>query len=58
MTERDYLGFVLWALAFMIVVGGMSPSMWPSLVRFVDRGFLKKPRNGGHGGSHRRTISH
>ncbi len=44
MTERDYVGFVLWAMAFMIAVGGMIPQMWPSLVRFVDRSFLSLPR--------------
>ncbi|MBI3998588.1 MAG: hypothetical protein HY355_06100 [Armatimonadetes bacterium] len=44
MSERDYLGFVLWALAFMIAVGGMLPDVWPGLIRFVDRTFLQEGR--------------
>lgn len=43
MTERDYLGFFLWSMAFMIAVGGMIGSMWPSLVRLVDGKMLKQP---------------
>ncbi len=57
MTERDYVGLVLWAMAFMTAVGGMLPQMWPGLVRFVDRSFLNPPRrqqgdDSGHGGQH------
>ena len=44
MSERDYVGFFLWAMAFMIAVGGMVLQMWPSLVGFVDRTFLTPPR--------------
>jgi len=44
MSERDYVGFFLWAMAFMIAIGGMIPQMWPSLVGFVDRTFLNPPR--------------
>ncbi|MGQ0549862.1 MAG: hypothetical protein ACT4PY_09390 [Armatimonadota bacterium] len=47
MSERDYLGFFLWGMAFMIAVGGMIGSMWPSLVRFVDGKMLKKPEEPG-----------
>ena len=50
MTERDYVGFFLWAMAFMIAVGGMIPQMWPSLMRFVDRTFLNPPRRQHDGG--------
>lgn len=45
MSERDYLGFFLWGMAFMIAVGGMIGSMWPSLVRFVDQRMLKESRH-------------
>lgn len=44
MSERDYVGFFLWAIAFMIAVGAMILQMWPSLVGFVDRTFLNPPR--------------
>jgi len=44
MSERDYVGFFLWAMAFMIAVGAMILQMWPSLVGFVDRTFLNPPR--------------
>lgn len=44
MSERDYLGFFLWGMAFMIAVGGMIASMWPSLIRYVDQRMLKEPR--------------
>jgi hypothetical protein len=43
MTERDYAGFFLWAMAFMIAAGGMILQMWPGLVRFVDRRFIAPP---------------
>ncbi len=52
MTERDYLGFFLWSMAFMIAVGGMIASMWPSLVRFVDRTLLKTSRKDESSESH------
>lgn len=56
MSERDYLGFFLWGMAFMIAVGGMIASMWPSLMRFVDQRTLheprKDPRQEPHGGPH------
>jgi len=54
MSERDYVGFFLWAMAFMIAIGGMIPQMWPSLVGFVDRTFLNPPRrrDSGGGGHH------
>lgn len=54
MSERDYVGFFLWAMAFMIAVGGMILQMWPSLVGFVDRTFLSPPRrhDSGRGGHH------
>jgi hypothetical protein len=42
-TERDYFDFFLWGMAFMIAVGGMIKSMWPSLMRFVDGKMLKQP---------------
>jgi hypothetical protein len=48
MSERDYLGFVIWALAFMITVGGLIQDLWPSLIQFVDRMFLKQPDSQGH----------
>ncbi len=48
MSERDYLGFVLWALAFMITVGGLIHDLWPSLIQFVDRRFLKQPGGDQH----------
>lgn len=44
MTERDYFGFFLWGMAFMIAVGGMIKSMWPSLVRFVDQRMPEESR--------------
>ncbi|HET8678826.1 MAG TPA: hypothetical protein VFM39_01815 [bacterium] len=44
MTERDYFGFFLWGMAFMIAVGGIIGSMWPSLIRFVDGKVLKQPQ--------------
>lgn len=54
MSERDYVGFFLWAMAFMIAVGAMILQMWPSLVGFVDRTFLNPPRrhDSGRGGHH------
>jgi len=56
MSERDYVGFFVWAMAFMIAVGGMILQMWPSLVGFVDRTFLNPPRrrqdDSGRGGHH------
>jgi len=51
MSERDYLAFFVWFLAFMVAVGGMIPSLWPSLVRFVNRQILKeddRPADSGH----------
>ncbi len=48
MTERDYFDFFLWGMAFMIAVGGMIKSMWPSLVRFVDgRTLTQRPQEPG-----------
>jgi hypothetical protein len=44
MTERDYLGFTLWFLAFMIAVGGMLPVVWPGLIRRVDRMAARQER--------------
>jgi hypothetical protein len=44
MTERDYLLFFLWALAFMIAIGGMIQQMWPGLIQFVERRFLQARR--------------
>lgn len=57
MSERDYLGFVIWALAFMISVGGLIKDLWPSLIQFVDRSFLsqstvQRPEDGGQAGHH------
>jgi hypothetical protein len=48
MSERDYLAFVIWALAFMITIGGLIRDLWPSLIQFVDRTFLKQPDDRGH----------
>lgn len=48
MSERDYVGFFLWALAFMIAVGGMIPSVWPGLIQYGDRTLFKEPRGGRH----------
>ncbi len=48
MSERDYLGFLIWALAFMVTVGGLIHDLWPSLINFVDRTFLQPPGGGGH----------
>ncbi|MDR7483482.1 MAG: hypothetical protein QN183_02890 [Armatimonadota bacterium] len=44
MTERDYVGFTLWFLAFMIAVGGMLPAVWPGLIRWVDRATARQAR--------------
>lgn len=44
MTERDYVGFTLWFLAFMIAVGGMLPVVWPGLIRWVDRTTTRQAR--------------
>lgn len=52
MTERDYVGFFLWFLAFMVAVGGMIPSMWPGLVRFVNRRVLKEDEQPGGSSGH------
>jgi hypothetical protein len=36
MTERDYVGFALWALAFMVATGGLIRDLIPSWMRVVD----------------------
>lgn len=51
MSERDYVGFFLWVMAFMIAAGGMITQMWPSLVRFVDRRFINPPPRTGDEGA-------
>jgi len=48
MSERDYVGVFVWTLAFMITVGGLIRDLWPSLIHFVDRAFLKQPDTEGH----------
>lgn len=51
MTERDYLTFFLWFLAFMVAVGAMIPALWPGLVRFVHDRILgdgESPGGSGH----------
>ncbi len=48
MSERDYVGVFVWALAFMITAGGLIRDLWPSLIRFVDRAILKQPDTEGH----------
>lgn len=48
MTERQAVIVALWALGIMIVVGALLPSVWPGLIRFVNRTVLKENDTGHH----------
>ncbi|MGQ0571144.1 MAG: hypothetical protein ACT4P5_16705 [Armatimonadota bacterium] len=47
MSERQAVLIVLGALGAMIIVGALLPTLWPGLIRFVNRTVLKEQDTGG-----------